>query len=134
MRVFGRWRGKAWKRPAAVARSATTIREQLAKSSFLSLAMPANGRPLLKAMAEGGRGARRTAGVWFTDDDTVLRLAIREGDTVPGSRGGRIRILSVLERVADSAAQTRSFDENGDFVSRVNFDSGRQAIVKTDIP
>ena len=102
--------------------------------SFLSLAMPGNGRPLFKAVTGSGRAGRRSAGVWFTDDDLVLRLAIREGDTVPGPKGGRIRLISVLERVADSATQTRSFDVNGDFVFRANFDSGRQAIVKADIP
>ncbi len=103
-------------------------------AAFLSLAMPANGRPLLKATTQVGQGARRTAGVWFTDDDVALRLALREGDTLPGPKGGRIRSLCVLERVEGSATQTRSFDQTGDFVSRVSFDLGRQAIVKTDIP
>jgi hypothetical protein len=101
---------------------------------FLSLAMPGNGRPFLKALVRGSKGNARSAGLWFTDDDSALRLLIREGDTIPGGKGGRIRLLNVLEEVRQSPAQTRSFDDRDSVLYRVSFFGGRQAIVLSTVP
>jgi hypothetical protein len=101
---------------------------------FVSLAMPGNGRPVLKALVRGPKGSLRRAGLWFTDDDSALRLVIREGDTIPGAKGGRIRLLSALEHVAQSPAQTRGFDYHADLLYRVSYFGGRQAIVLSKVP
>jgi hypothetical protein len=57
------------------------------------------------------------SGVWFTDDDSALRLAVKEGDVMQG-RGGRIRTVRILEAVSDSAAQLRSINVRGEMIYR----------------
>ena len=74
------------------------------------------------------------SGIWFTDDDSALRLVLREGDVIPGDRGGRVRDIKFLEHIADSPTQTRSFNERGELIYRVSFGPGRQAIVKSTLP
>jgi hypothetical protein len=102
-------------------------------TEFQSLAMPSNGRIILKARITKQNGVLRS-GVWFTDDDFALRLAIREGDVIPGDRGGRVRVIRILESVFESPAQTRSFNRRGEMIYRVSLDAGRQAIMKSTMP
>ena len=58
------------------------------------------------------------SGIWLTDDDGALRLAIREGDVISGEHGGRIRGLKFLEHIADSPTADPHYNEHGDLIYR----------------
>ena len=106
-------------------------------TTFLSLAMRPDGGAIFTALAGEPRSVVGRKGVWFTDDDSALRLAIKEGDRIDGGvhgRLGRIRSLSILEHVIGSPAQTRSFNNRGDLIYRASFNGGRQAILKSTVP
>jgi hypothetical protein len=103
-------------------------------STFTSLAMPVYGRPIFSARTFNPQTRLRSAGIWFTDDDNALRLVIREGDRLEGDNPARIRTLNILERVAGSPSQTRSFNSKGALIYRAALFGGRQAIVQSNIP
>jgi hypothetical protein len=50
-------------------------------TSFESLASSGDGRPLLAATVQKANGVA-ASGIWFTDDDSALRLVLREGDVI----------------------------------------------------
>jgi len=106
---------------------------------FLSLAMPDNGRALVKAKVRNESTLERTLGIWFTDegydgDANTLKLLVRQGDSIPGTNGGPLQSFSALDYVSGSPTQARSFTNGGDFIFRATFADGSQALVKATLP
>jgi hypothetical protein len=106
---------------------------------FLSLAMPDNGRAIVKAKARNESTLERTLGIWFTNegfdgDANTLKLLVRQGGSIAGTSGGPLQSFSALEYVSGSPTQARSFNNIGDFIFRATFADGSQALVKANLP
>lgn len=108
-------------------------------SKFLSLAMPDNGRAIVKATVRDESTLARSHGIWFTAEGydgnaNVLKLLIREGDFIPGVTGGPLQSFNALEYVSGSPMQTRSFNNVGEFICRGTFADGSQALLRAELP
>ena len=106
---------------------------------FLSIAMPDNGRAIVKAKARNESTLERTLGIWFTsegfaDDANTLKLLVRQGDFIAGTSGSPLQSFSALEYVSGSPTQARSFNNLGDFIFRATFADGSQALLKATLP
>ncbi|HET6407431.1 MAG TPA: hypothetical protein VFG14_06085, partial [Chthoniobacteraceae bacterium] len=107
---------------------------------FLSLAMPENARPLLKArVSRGGnrfgRGPARTAdGLWYLDRGNAARLYLLQGDPLPEANNRPVRKIHILENVPGSPTQTRSHNKQGQITFRADFNDGSQAIIRASLP
>jgi hypothetical protein len=101
---------------------------------FISLAMPDDGRAIFKARVRNESTLERSRGIWFTDESNVLRLLIREGDSIPGRTGSPVQSFSALEYVNGSPTQSRTFNKAGDGIFRARFADGSQALIKAVLP
>lgn len=109
--------------------------------NFLSLAMPENGRPLLKARvtratnAPARPSATRTAdGLWYIDRGNTPRLFLLEGQPLPQANDRIVRKVSILENVPGSPTQTRSHNSQSEIIFRAEFKDGSQAVIRAELP
>ena len=109
-------------------------------ASFKSLALPVGGAPLFSATLRvgaagtagpGGVLPESALGLWTVDSTGVLRLVLREQQTLAGKT---VKTFAILSAVDESAAQTRSFNNAGQVVARIYFTDKTQAVVTIALP
>lgn len=120
--------------PALVGNPGVGIVRTSRWTSFKSIALPANSGPVFTATLQVGVGsidATNAFGIWAVNSLGEPQLLIREGDLL-GTR--TIRTLTVLNRIAGSPAQTRSYNSAGVLVVRATFTDDTQAILSVALP
>ena len=105
------------------------IAQPTAWKKFTSLATTADGRPLFVASIRTKRGT--DTGLWATDSLGALRLLLRKGDAIGDSK---VKTFVVLSSVLGSAAQTRSFNNNGSVIVRVTDSKSAQHLLRIAVP
>ena len=97
---------------------------------FISLALPEGRGPLFVATMSGVDRSSDT-GLWATDSFGALRLLLREGDAIGGSKVQKFRVLT---SVPGSPAQTRSFNNSGSIIVHVTDAKGLEHLLYIAVP
>ena len=97
---------------------------------FTSLALPEGRGPLFVATMSGV-GKSSDTGLWATDSFGALRLLLREGDAIGGSKVQKFRVLT---SVPSSPTQTRSFNNSGSIIVHVTDATGSEHLLHIAVP